>query len=75
MSKLSHTARTLNTPTAAHWDAWTDEVSYGIGPDPDDAIWLAQTSGDFDSQDVPDHVLDRQADEALALDRLSRGYA
>jgi hypothetical protein len=62
--------------SAAEWPAWTDEVRIELGPDPEDAQWVAEhLNDDWDSDSLPpDDLLDLLADEAEALDRLERGF-
>ena len=68
-------ARLRRPEPATTWPAWTDADIWMLGPDPDDAAWAAMNLGDDGHCDepVPDEVIDREADEALAQDQLDRG--
>lgn len=60
---------------ASNWPEWTDEGFWELGPEAADALWASEnlnTEWDFDGA-TPDEVLDREAAEAEALDRLEIG--
>jgi hypothetical protein len=64
--------------SAADWQpsAEIDGFTYELGPDPADAAWASENlnGDDYHADDpTPDHVYDRQAEEAADLDRQELG--
>ena len=66
--------------SATQWPSWTDEVAAGVGPgtgfspSPEDAAWAAEELGGYDADEVPDEVLDREAELAPEVERHERGF-
>ena len=59
------------------WPWWAQELAmWPTGPTEADAEWAAENLNQDDGhtdEPTPDHILDSQAEEALAMDRLERG--
>lgn len=62
MSILTTADRNVNADPFADFD----DATYELGPDPDDAQWLAEQSMDWDAADAPDFE-PSEAEEADAL--------
>ncbi len=64
----------IQSRPAYDWPAWTDDATWKLGPDPDDARWWSEQNDSWDADDEPpDSWWDERAGESEALDYLERG--
>ena len=73
MDKMTRQRPTVKYRNASEWPAWTDSISY-VPTAADDAENAAMNATWDDEGPDPDHpVWDEMAQEAIALDQLTRG--
>jgi hypothetical protein len=85
MSTIASRRKSVNAthPPALDWPDWTDEWTWAISPDADDARWASEHLSDgYDSEPPADFIFpnppesdfDRDAEEHEAEARLTNGH-